>query len=276
MFTSKMLRIYGIHVRRFFDMKTVCLLISLLLSACASIQRENVGKVISNAGDSSKAISPIVISASLIDELSSEYFGYFDFTIENSSEKWLTVKFLDVEFGNGSQGENIKFMTGEPLENWKTAMATINQLNRFNKATTAALIGGVGLGLAATSSNQTLQSIGGAAVAGSAAYLVGQEVGANLDFIKRAKMAQTNNLLQDSTLVLPGLFVKKWLLVNSGKHDQIGYLSKMAIRYTINGSEEKIEIEFRKPNSPFHSNWQAKTKSTLPKSYLLSPDNQKR
>ncbi|MCD6025221.1 MAG: hypothetical protein K0Q91_2137, partial [Fibrobacteria bacterium] len=83
------------------------LLLSILLlpafSGGASIRKAKVAK-----GD---GLSSVVVSGEINADLSSEYFGYFDITLENKSDRWLTLSKIKVSFPD-SQSANIRFVTG--------------------------------------------------------------------------------------------------------------------------------------------------------------------
>ncbi|MEO7426317.1 MAG: hypothetical protein ABI036_14100 [Fibrobacteria bacterium] len=228
----------------------------IFLLGCATIQNDNVGAPLNKpSGDGKESLT---ISANFVENLSSEYFGYFDFTIENSSEKWIVVKVKSVEFDSLGSNENVRFPTWQEQLNWQAAMRQRIQIEEYNKALALGAIAGAGLGLAAASDNDVVRSIGAAATIASAGTMVGKGMGRNLDSLQLAKAVQENNLLLDSSVVLPGLFVKKWLLVNTKNHEKTGYLTAMTLAYSENGLDKAVRIQFRKKNTIKKSKWQSK------------------
>jgi hypothetical protein len=230
-------------------------MIALFFVGCATVGNEHVGVPVTKPGEEGK--ESLKFSASLIEDLSSEYFGYLDFTIENNSEKWIVVKVTGVKFDSLASSENIRFPNSEEYLNWQAAMKQTIQISEYNKSIAMGVVAGAGLGLAALSDNNAVRGLGAAAAIGSAGYMAGHGINQIRDSLQMAKSIQANNLLVDSALVLPGLFTKKWLLVNTMNHDKIGYLTEMTLTYTESGKEKAVKIRFREIFTVKMSKWQS-------------------
>lgn len=199
----------------------------------------------------------IVVSATLNSDLSSEYFGYFDFTLENKSDKWLTVSRIKISFPDSFQNYNIRFVTGKEFLLWQSAMKKIIAINQQNKETALATIAALGYGLAAFSGNRTLSTIGGAAALGAAGTYGASQYNQRIDSLENAKMFPENHLLGDSLVIPPGLFVDRWLLVNSQNHDQMEYVTSMKIELeSTDGRVRNLLMKFRPTRSSSTPKWQ--------------------
>jgi hypothetical protein len=227
---------------------------SIFYCGCASIRNENVAvPVESGSGTTSK---DILISAKLVEELSSQYFGYFDFTIENQSENWHVVQIDSVIFPDAKENTAIRFPSGDTLVQWQKCMARIIAIDEYNKGIALGTIAGIGLIAAASSRNETVSNLGASTALGTIAYASASEIKKEKDSLERASNREPNHLLNGSSLVLPGLFEKKWLLVNTSDHKKLGYLERMRIKYKLNGQDQEVELKFRNKDSSFGSKWQ--------------------
>lgn len=246
--------------------------IALFFAGCATVGNEHVGVPVNKPGEAGR--ESLTFSASLIEDLSSEYFGYLDFTIENNSEKWIVVKVTGIRFDSLASSENIRFPNAEEYLNWQAAMGQKIRIEEYNKSIAMGVVAGAGLGLAALSDNNTVRGLGAATAVASAGYMAGHGINQVRDSLQLAKAIQANNLLVDSALVLPGLFTKKWLLVNTMNHDKIGFLTEMTLNYTESGKEKAVKIKFREVHTVGTAKWQSELHSKLKKQ--LQKDLQKK
>jgi hypothetical protein len=231
------------------------LLLSILLlpafSGGASIRKAKVAK-----GD---GLSSVVVSGEINADLSSEYFGYFDITLENKSDRWLTLSKIKVSFPD-SQSANIRFVTGNDFVQWRDVMAKSIALDEANKKTAMAVVGALGYGLATLSGNRGLQTVGAAAAAGAAGAYAAQGFGNWQDSLERAKMFPENHLMGDTVRLLPGLYADRWLLLNSRNHAKMGYVTQVFIEIeTTEGEKGRYTLEFRSKSGDA-SGWQASLK----------------
>lgn len=227
----------------------VFLALSVSAVQAAGIQKDNVAK--------SDKVTGIVISAKLNSDLSSEYFGYFDFTLQNNSDKWIRISKVNVSFPDSGQAERMRFVTGKDFQLWQEAMRKVIAVSQANEKTAMATIAALGYGLAALSGNQTLQTVGTAAFAGAAGSYGYQQYGKWQDSLQRAKMFPENHLMGDTLTVLPGLFVDRWLLINSKDHDKSPYLTRLFVDIeTVEGIKERFTLDFRKAWDPGDAKWQ--------------------
>ena len=226
--------------------------------------------VVSNAASVRKArtakgegLPDIVVSGEINADLSSEYFGYFDITFENKSDRWLTLSRVKVSFPD-SQGADIRFVTGNDFIQWRDVMAKSIALDEANKKTAMAVVGALGYGLASLSGNRGLQVAGAAAAATAAGAYVVQGFGNWQDSLERAKMFPQNHLMGDTVRLLPGLYADRWLLINSRNHAKMGYVTKLVIDIeTTEGDKGRYSLEFRQKSGDA-SGWQRSLKPKLP------------
>ncbi len=175
---------------------------------------------------------PIEIKSKVINDLSSEYFGYFDLEIINNTDKWMVLKNIRISFHEPIQERHIKAVSGGEFVHWQNVMRKRIAKQELNKNTSLAVIGALGYGLAMASGNSTVQNIGKAAAVGATATYTASVYSNIRDTIHQTKRFPENHLLADSIVVLPGLSEGRWLLLNSTHHDSIKRVSGFTIHYT--------------------------------------------
>ncbi len=181
-----------------------------------------------------KEDKPIEIKAKVIEELTSEYFGYFDFEIINNTDEWIVLRNLEIVFPEAVQNANVRAVSGPDFDLWQSVMQKRLAKAELGKNTSLAVIGALGYGLAAFSGNRALQNVGAAAAAGAGGAYIGSEYSKLRDSVHQTKRYPENHLLGDSIVVLPGLSEGRWLLLNSRSHDSTKLVSSFLVNYTMN------------------------------------------
>lgn len=189
--------------------------------------------------------APIEFKAKIIEDLSSEYFGYLDIDITNNTDKWLIIRDIAITFPQPVQDRNIRMVTGEDFIRWQEVTRKRLAKAELNKNTSLAVIGALGYGLAAFSGNSTLRNAGTVAAAGAiGAYAVSEHSDLR-DSVYHTKRFPERHLLADSIVALPGLSEGRWLLFNSRNHDSTKIVQSFTIHYTLNDgsrSNQKIAV----------------------------------
>jgi hypothetical protein len=132
------------------------------LLGCASVNLHNKAHSL-NVGENGHPAAPSIdFTWELNNDLSSEYFGYFNFNIHNNSDKWITLTGMRIVFPESTQNRNVRVVLGKQLEEWYTAQQKVIAVSDFNKASALLLVAGVGAGMASFSGDKSIQSAGGA------------------------------------------------------------------------------------------------------------------
>jgi|GEM_PF-6600212 len=241
------------------------------LASCASISYQHVGVPVKDGrpdslfarGDESRS-SPLKITMEMDEDLSSEYFGFFFFTLENKSDHWLVLKDIRYHFPLPAQDSNTQSISGAPFAQWYESMAKSLEIRGYKRDLALVGIAGVGYGLAALSKNKTAQIAGAAVGTAALATSVHDAVETNLDALQNPSLMDNQSLLADSILVPPGLFVKRWLLLNSTHHKVCGYISDLHLAYSsTDGGRDTVQFHFRDFEKGLDSPWQKQLWDTL-------------
>lgn len=223
--------------------------ISLLFYSCASIHLHNFGNQVDEMGNiinKKSTSSGLIVSGEELTEFSSPNFGFLVFTIENKSSKWINLKNLKVDFGNELRNQNIKFTSGKDLITWNEAITTQRRISDYNKRVFLSSLVGFGELLIIGSEDEDVQRAGALIGFGALTSLSVDEFNKQKTYLKLSNIFPEGNLFNEEIYVPPGLFVKKWLLVNTNNHQDIGFIDTIFLEYeTENGTAERIQLKFR-------------------------------
>lgn len=212
-----------------------------------------------------KKDAPIEIKSKVVDDLSSEYFGYFDLDVINNTDEWMVLRNVEITFATPAQTRHVKAITGAAFTRWQGVMQKRIAKSELSKNATLAVIGAVGYGLAMASGNSTVQNIGATAALGATGTYAASEYAQKRDSVHQTKRFPENHLLADSIVVLPGLSEGRWLLLNSAYHDSTKLVSEFIVSYTTQ-SGERLSNTIKVGRTP----WQKKLWWT-PNAHHMSP-----
>ena len=235
-------------------MKTKFLVGTLFLTilfGCASIHTGKYATQVEKQGDKVEQKGKItklglIISGRERKELSSRYFGLLDFTFENCTQNWIRIKRIDISFGNDVIDENISITSGDDIIYWQRAIKYRNIIDDQNTKALFGAIAVLGMGFAIAGDSQELRTLGAATGLGAITSLSVHQYNKNMADIESAEIFPASHILAEGFNIPPGLFTKKWILLNSKNHKKIGFIKYIFIKYTLdNGKSEKIKLNFR-------------------------------
>lgn len=201
--------------------------------------------------------APIAISASLNHKLSSEYFGYFDFTLENKTDKWVVVKNVTISFPDSMLNNNIKVVAGQDITLWHEGYLARNAVNQYNKGIALGAFS-VAAGVASAAVNdQTAKSVLAAASAAPLVALSVAELSSLRDSVEKSGVFPASHLLAGDIRIPPSMFTRKFLLLNSTNHKNISYAQSFLLSWeTDSGETFKMTANFRKLSVYNDYGWQ--------------------
>lgn len=228
-------------------MRFLCYMIlaaALFSASCASIEYANAGQQVNDNNKlSDREVSDLglKISAEENVQLGSDYFGVINFSFINTSQEWIYIKNIKLDFGDGIN-ENIRIISGKDIYAWKESTLHRNQIDEYNMKLflgTVALAGA----FMSESGNKYAGKTGELMLLGAYSSLSVKELNDSQKKINYPAIFPQNHLLSGEIIVPPGLFVKKWIVVNSRNHDKIGIIKKFDIEYeTKSNDKERIRI----------------------------------
>ena len=156
------------------------------------------------------------VTAGELTELSSAHFGALEITFENTSSEWIRISEVQLDFGSPALNESIFIPAGEDLQSWQDAISTRNAIRQVNHETAIGLIalGAAVLG-AVSDRGSAGEAVGGMALAGAVATLSVGQYQDRVSDAKSVKLFPSSHLLAGPFGVPPGLFVKRWVVLNT-------------------------------------------------------------
>ncbi len=186
----------------------------------------------------------IEIEATLNDSMSSTNFAYIDFIIKNKNEEWKTLKDIKIKFQNEVANNNISFLYGIYFNTYLESIERRNKIREANNQLIQSALLLVGGGLFMNGDNNT-QEMGKALIAG------GTLMGANDFYHNYKKLYESGSLpknyILSNILVPPYLEVAKFVILQSKNNNEIGFVDKLKIEYTIDNQKFNKELTFQKP-----------------------------
>jgi hypothetical protein len=242
---------FGLHL---------CALVILVGSpACASVQTGPYGAQLDAAGRRLPADTTrlgLKVSARELDDYSSPYFGQLAVTFENTTARWVRIRSMRVRFANDAQNRAVMIPWGDELDSWTVAAGLQREIRQHNTQLSLSGLALGGAALSALSDSSVSQIAGGAVAAGSLTALAIDEVADDAQRLQRPGPFPRSHLLAVPFDIPPGLFARRWIVLNTPGHDPaLGCITTMIIGYeTEPGQRERVAVEFR--SAPGRSEWQ--------------------
>ncbi|MGK5092534.1 hypothetical protein WDW89_11045 [Deltaproteobacteria bacterium TL4] len=232
------------------------LLIILINYGCAKIHSGNIATPVRSESNvpSQQGAMGLIVSGEENNNLSSPYFGVIDFTFENTSQGWIKLSQVKVYFENDTINENVQFTSGKELKVWMESTQKKVVMDLHNKQVAYGSIAGVGLGLAATGDDPQTRNMGLAMYLGTFAALAVDSFQDQASGLEQTKVFPQTHLFAKDFMIPPGLFIKKWVVLNSKNHSKTGYIHTLYLEYeTSSGERATLKLEFRNGSSEWQN-----------------------
>lgn len=241
-----------------------CVLLLCLFSFtfCASVHEANYAAEVVDNGTMVKTGTTglgLLISGEENQKMASRNFGVIEFTFENTTDKWVRINKISVDFGDEAKNSSIFITSGRDIDIWKESIMIRNRIDEYNMNLFLGTLAVLGTAAAVGSNNQSVQNAGAAAALGAFSSLAVRDFLQYRDKIQGTAIFPSGHLFSDGFNVPPGLFVKKWILLNSRNHKDIGFINKIFLTYeTDDKKSETVRLVFRERyrDIPHTSSWQ--------------------
>ena len=228
-------------------MKKFIIIITLVFfNACASVHYNQFAEELSLDKSENPKNKDLKISTALINKLCSEYFGMVNLTFENKTDKWIRIKGVKVYFKDELIEQNVKITSGADILHWKKPMMSKLEIDDFNRKLLMGSLAVLGAGISSFSSDKYMEMAGGAVLLGSLTSLSVNEYNKHIDTLENSRIFPENHLLYEDFVIPPGLFTKKWLLLNTQSHEEIPYIKNVFLEIEEdNGTIRNYKIKLR-------------------------------
>jgi hypothetical protein len=206
-------------------------------------------------GASEATPSGLIVRGDELTRYSSRYFGALVVTFENRTADWVRVERVSLDFQSVPHNDGIFIPWGDDLASWASAT---EQRDAIREANADAALGVLALGgmVAATAGGRgPAGRVGGVVALGSIVALAANHDEAGLSGALQAQPFGEGHLLTVPFSVPPGLFVRKWIVLNT-RGTGLPCLASVLISYDVVGrGTERVELSFRSGST--RSEWQA-------------------
>lgn len=234
-------------------------LLALALTGCATVAGGPHGEYLDATGkpsDQAAQAAKLKVSAREMTSMSSRYFAELEFTFENPTAEWVRVEKIGLDFGSEKTNQAISLPWGSQLESWAEATHQRNVIREINDRIALELIGaGVMLSAAATSHRPgaVAVTVGGMMALTAAAATASENASAP----DGRPTFNGRHLLALPLDVPPGLFLKRYLIVNTPQAPELPCLTVVTMTYDLSDkSTHRVAVRFRIPYNN-SSEWQA-------------------
>jgi len=189
--------------------------------------------------------------------MSSPYFGQIEFTFENPTGEWITVERVALDFGSAKNNQAVLFPWGTRLDNWAAATSQRNAVRDANNALALELLaaGGAVAGAAGRHARAT-RAAGGFASLAALTAMSATHAEARAETAEDVPIFEGSHLFNVPFDVPPGLFVKRWLVVNTPADPSLGCLTSVVMTYELSDkTSRRIALSIRNPGA--FGEWQS-------------------
>lgn len=227
--------------------------LAIALSGCARIASGPYGTTLDAMGRPSAAeakATKLLVSAGEKENMSSTYFGEIEVTFENPTSNWIRVEKIALDFGSETNNRSVVFPWGSRLESWATSTGQRNAIRSANNALALELLalGSVVARSGASPHAHTPNAAGGFASLAAMTALVAGGMQARAESAESVPTFEGSHLFALPFDVPPGLFVKRWLVVNTPGEETpgLGCLSTVIMTYELSDkTSHHVALAFR-------------------------------
>jgi hypothetical protein len=207
--------------------------------------------------------SGLAISGEELRAYASAYFGMVEITFENKTAEWVHIDRVSLDFGGGAKNEAVVLPDGPDLDAWYEATLQRNDIRETNAATALGALFAVGqaaLVVGALSGKREVAAAGGALALGTATAALVDGQDRRVQRAQGVRVTPRSHLLNVPFAVPPGLFTKKWVLLQT-RSRAAPCINTMLIDYdTRERGRERALLTFRTAFE--RSEWQRGTCSS--------------
>jgi hypothetical protein len=227
---------------------------------CASVGSKYAASPVDAQGHVTSARSTdsgLAISGVELRHYASNYFGLVEITFENATSEWVHMSGLSLDFGDAGRNEAVLVPSGADLEAWYLSTLQRNDIRATNHGTALGALFAVGQAVAlagAITGKREIAAVGGAVAAGAATAALVDGQNRRVQSAEDVHLVPQSHLLAIPFAVPPGLFTKKWILLQTRSLTS-PCISSLLIDYDVReGEHERVLVKFR--SAVDRSEWQ--------------------
>ena len=184
---------------------------------------------------------PIEIEGELVNSYCTEYFGLASVRFINTTDEWIILNDLAVDFGQPEVNNKVRIVSGIALSQW---YESIGKKVSEDRAKLSFALGAVGFVIGKTlhKNNFADKSL----MLGALGALTINEVNKNRAGLDVKNDFPKEHLLYGDIIVPPGLYTERWILFNTKNDKTLPYITNVNIKAVTNtGAKLEKNIELR-------------------------------
>jgi hypothetical protein len=189
----------------------------------------------------SKPKPEIDLKSKFNDSLSSEYFGFVGFDIQNNTKEWQHVTEVSVSYPDSVYEQTTYVVAGKQLQAWNEAMSHKQAVKDFWWGVALGGIAAIGGAAAGMSRDPNVQAAGVIAASGALATASTKGLGRVVNSLRFAALVPESHLLGGDFYIPPEMMTQKWILFYTKHDEKTPMLRRVKITLTM---EDKKTREF--------------------------------
>jgi hypothetical protein len=196
--------------------------------------------------------------------MATNYFTVLDFVFDNTTQDWIRIKQVKAFFNDENKDKNISFTSGRDLAIWVQATQKMKEIEAQKAKIFLGIIGVLGAGIAGFSSGTNIKTLGTMTTVGAISSLSIMEFNKRYNEVEKAKIFPENHIFASEFIIPPGIYIKRFLVLNSRNHKETGFVRKIFLEILVEDQKaELIELSFRRSKPKYKKDTFSKWQSDL-------------
>lgn len=190
----------------------------------------------------------LTLSADELTRWSSPQFGMIEVTFENDSGEWVEVRDLHVALPP-DQTPGTTILTSQRIAAFREAARQRHAIEQQNVAVALGVLTLGGLVLAETTEGAP-KALGAVSATAGLGGLIAMDAKDSADRVSHVEPLPKSHLLGGSISVGPGLFAKRWIVLETNPSVARACVDRLRVSYRVqSGHEERVWLRFRDASS---------------------------
>jgi hypothetical protein len=235
----------------------------LMAAGCMTVARGQLAQPLDEQGKPRQAgdaaVSGLRLSSRIVSELTSEHLGFIEITFENQSDRWIWIDRANIRANDASANQNVVIPLGEELVSWQRAAVERAQIRNLDNAPVLALISDKGAAMHVLPKESSVDAAASGVTSIALSALLKDSQARPTFRADVAKTVPATHLLSLPFSIPPGLFARRWIVLDTSRDAAIPCLRRMLLEYQVrDGARERSWLRLRGYVRNSGIEWQSK------------------
>lgn len=186
------------------------------------------------------------VSGEELTDLASPHFEVIEVTLENPTERWIRVRAVKLDFESPQKNAMVSYPAGSELASLLQATQQRNAIEGTNRRAALALVALGGAAVTVAGPTPSAEVAGAVVTAGALGALAATDANDQFQQVERVQQVPKMHLFAGPIDVPPGLFAKRWVVLEAKDKAGSPCLDSVRIDYAIeSGAPESVRLKFR-------------------------------